>query len=77
MNQITISDLPETIQSLLNQAELTGNNLTITKEGIPFAVIEPIKKKKRATFGAMKHRGKILGDLVEPTSNLVTWDVLA
>lgn len=76
MNQITISDLPETIQSLLSVAESKGNSVTIIKDGIPFAIIEPIKKKKRATFGAMKHRGKIVGDLVEPTSNLLNWDVL-
>lgn len=76
MNQITMSDLPETIQRLLSVAESTGNSLTITKDGIPFAIIEPIKKKKRSALGAMKHRTKIVGDIVEPTSNLVSWDVL-
>jgi prevent-host-death family protein len=77
MIQIALSDLPETIQNLVNQAQMTGDNLTITKEGKPLAVIQPITEKKRATFGVMKHRGKILGDIVEPTSNLVTWDVLS
>lgn len=76
MNQIVISELPETIQNLVNQAQITGNNLTITtKEGKPLAVIQPLIKK-RATFGVMKHRGSILSDIVEPTSNLVTWYVL-
>lgn len=45
MNQIIISDLPETIQTLLSQAQITGDSLTITKDGIPLAVIEFIKKK--------------------------------
>ncbi|WP_017294881.1 hypothetical protein [Geminocystis herdmanii] len=77
MNQIVISELPETIQNLVNQVQITGDSLTITtQEGKPLAVIQPMIKKKRATFGAMKHRGSILGDIVEPTSNLVAWDIL-
>ncbi|MDM9580657.1 MULTISPECIES: type II toxin-antitoxin system prevent-host-death family antitoxin [unclassified Nostoc] len=45
MTQITLSDLPEIIQTLLNQAQKTGEPLTITQNGIPFAIISPIKKK--------------------------------
>ncbi|AFZ53941.1 type II toxin-antitoxin system Phd/YefM family antitoxin [Cyanobacterium aponinum] len=77
MIHIPLSDLSETVQNLVNQARMTGDNLTITGEGKPLAVIQPIKEKKRATFRVMKHRGKILGDIVEPTSNLVTWDALS
>jgi prevent-host-death family protein len=76
MNKITISELPETLQVLLNQAQKTGDSLTITKDGIPLAVIHPVKKNKRAAFGVMKDRTEIVGDIVEPTSNLVTWNVL-
>jgi antitoxin (DNA-binding transcriptional repressor) of toxin-antitoxin stability system len=77
MTAIILSDLPETIQTLLHQAQTTGENLTITKNGIPLAIISPIKKSPRVTFGVMKDSVKIVGDLVEPTSNLVDWDVLA
>ena len=77
MNKITISELPETLQVLLNQAQKTGDSLTITKDGIPLAVIHPVKKNKRAAFGVMKDRTEIVGDIVEPTSNLVTWNVLS
>jgi len=45
MTQITLSDLPETIQILLNQAQKTGEPLTITENGIPFAIISLVKKK--------------------------------
>jgi len=76
MTQITLSELPETLQDLLNQAQTTGEILTITQNGIPYATISPIKKSKRATFGAMKNTGKIVGDIVEPTANLITWDAL-
>ena len=77
MTAIILSDLPETIQILLSQAQTTGENLTITQNGIPLAIISPIKKTKRAAFGAMKDSVKIVGDLVEPSSSLVDWDVLA
>ena len=76
MTQITLSELPETLQSFLNQAQNTGETLTITQNDIPIAIIAPIKKSKRAVFGAMKNTGKIVGDIVEPTANLVTWDAL-
>jgi antitoxin (DNA-binding transcriptional repressor) of toxin-antitoxin stability system len=77
MTAIILSDLPETIQTLLSQAQTTGENLTITQDGIPLAIISPIKKTKRAAFGAMKGSVKIVGDIVEPSSNLVDWDALA
>jgi prevent-host-death family protein len=76
MTQITLAELPQDLQNLLNQAQKTGEPLTIIQNGIPFAIISPIKKSKRAVFGAMKDSGKITGDIVEPTANLVTWDVL-
>lgn len=44
MTAIILSDLPETIQTLLHQAQTTGENLTITQNGIPLAIISPIKK---------------------------------
>ena len=76
MTQITLSELPESLQILLNQAQKTGEALTITQDGIPLAIISPIKQKKRATFGAMKDRVEIIGDILEPTSELVSWEAM-
>ncbi|BAY94824.1 MULTISPECIES: type II toxin-antitoxin system Phd/YefM family antitoxin [unclassified Tolypothrix] len=76
MTQITLAELPETLQNLINQAQKTGEPLTIIQNGIPLAIISPINQSKRAAFGAMKDSGQITGDIIEPTSNLVTWDVL-
>ncbi len=45
MTQITISELPQTLQTLINEAKKTGEPLTITENGIPLAIISPIKKK--------------------------------
>ena len=77
MTAIILSDLPEAIQTLLSQAQTTGEKLTITQNGIPLAIVSPIPKTKRAAFGAMKDSVKIVGDIVEPSSSLVNWDVLA
>lgn len=77
MTQIALSDLPETIQALLTQAIQTGEPLTIAQNDRPVAIISPIQKSKRAAFGSAKDSGKIIGDIIEPTSNLVTWDVLS
>ena len=76
MTQITLSELPESLQTLLNQAQKTGEALTIIQDGVPLAIISPKKKKKRATFGAMKDRVEIVGDVLEPTSELVSWEVM-
>ena len=45
MKQITLTELPETVQNLVNQAQQTGEQLTIMQNGVPFAIISPIQKK--------------------------------
>ncbi|NDJ21838.1 prevent-host-death family protein [Nostoc sp. B(2019)] len=72
MQQITLAELPETVQNLINQAQKTGEPFTIIQNGIAIAIISPINKNKRAAFGAMKDSGKITGDIVEPTYDEIT-----
>jgi antitoxin (DNA-binding transcriptional repressor) of toxin-antitoxin stability system len=74
MTEITLSELPQRLQTLLNQAQVTGETLTIIQDGIPLALISPIKPSKRASFGIMKNSTEIIGDLVSPTSELVSWE---
>jgi antitoxin (DNA-binding transcriptional repressor) of toxin-antitoxin stability system len=74
MTQITLSELPQSLQTLLNQAQKTGETLTIIQDGIPLALISPIKPNKKASFGIMKNNTEIIGDLVTPTSELVSWE---
>lgn len=45
MKQITLAELPEPVQNLISQAQKTGETLTIIQDGIPFAIISPVKKK--------------------------------
>lgn len=45
MKQIPLAELPETVQNFINQAQKTGENLSIIQNGVPFAIISPIQKK--------------------------------
>jgi len=74
MTQIALSELPENVQTLLNQSQKTGETLTIIQDGMPLAIISPIKQHKRANFGVMKNSTEIIGDIVEPTSELISWE---
>ncbi len=53
MIQINFSDLPEIIQTLLNQIKTIGEPLTIIQNGIPFMIISPIKKTLLEIFATL------------------------
>jgi hypothetical protein len=91
IQEIKKSSLKNGEQNLLsgfNEKSLTitqneeQNPLSTFKKGAsiyPIGITPPypINKSKRAPFGVMKNSGKIIGDIVEPTSGLSTWDVLS
>jgi len=67
MTHITIDELPQSLQNLIQQAEKTNTPLTITQAGEPFAVIYPSKpQRSRPPFGFMHGTGDITGDIVSP-----------
>ncbi len=77
MQQISINELPENIQKLFTEIQLTKTPLTVIHEGKPLVIISPATTQaKRATFGVMKGSGEILGDLITPAVPLNTWEVL-
>lgn len=76
MTTITLSELPETLQNLLQQIAQTGETLTITQNDQPLLIVSPAPKTTRAAFGSAKEQTKILGEIVEPTSNFVEWNIL-
>lgn len=77
MQQISSNELPENIQKLLTEVQQTKTPLTVIHEGKPLVIISPATTQaKRATFGAMKGSGEILGDLITPAVPLNTWEVL-
>jgi prevent-host-death family protein len=77
MQQISTNELSENLQHLFTEVQRTKTPLTVTHEGKPLVVIYPATNQlKRATFGAMKGSGEILGDLVAPAVSLSTWEAL-
>lgn len=76
MESIAISEFKASCLRRLEKIRQTGESLLVTKKGIPIAVVSPapLPVKKRQ-FGAMKSKGKILGDLLEPLDD-ISWDVL-
>lgn len=72
MTTITLSELPETLQNLLQQIAQTGETLTITQNDQPLLIVSPAPKTTRAAFGSAKDTGKIISDIVEPTSKILT-----
>ncbi|NEQ39902.1 MAG: type II toxin-antitoxin system Phd/YefM family antitoxin [Okeania sp. SIO3I5] len=45
MKQIPLAELPEAVQNLIKQSQKTGEPLTIIQDGVPLAIISPVKKK--------------------------------
>ncbi|MBW4600409.1 MAG: type II toxin-antitoxin system Phd/YefM family antitoxin [Calothrix sp. FI2-JRJ7] len=77
MEQITISELPETLQQLFMEVQRTKTPLTVTYKGEPLVVIYPtVAQRQRLAFGALKESGEILGDLIAPVAPVDTWEVL-
>lgn len=59
--QIDYSDIAELNEDFWETAEMVTPN--------------QFNSKKREKFGVMSNQTKTLGDIVEPSSNLVNWDV--
>jgi antitoxin VapB len=75
MAQITTTELPQTLQTLLIEVERTKTPLTVIHEGKPLVIIHPASTQApRAAFGVMKGSGEILGDLIAPVAQ--PWEVL-
>jgi hypothetical protein len=70
--------LPLTFEQILNLVlQLPEEEQEKIIQKIYKPALKNEKESKRATFGAMKDSAEILGDIVEPTSNLVTWEILS
>lgn len=75
MAQITTTELPQTLQTLLIEVERTKTPLTVIHEGKALVIIYPATAQTlRPSFGAMKGSGEILGDLIAPVAQ--PWEAL-
>lgn len=74
MKQITLAELPETVQNLINQAQKTGEPLTIIQNGIPFAIISPIQKQKKSLMETLSTLEPLDEDFADVDEGLLPWD---
>ena len=82
MNTITAEEFQAACMTVLEQVRATGQPVRITQHGEPIATVVPEaakelpRKKTPKRLGTAVKGGKILGDIMVPTSELVRWEAL-
>ena len=76
MDEIKISEFKATCLAVLARVGETGRPILVTRRGNPVAQIVPPPRDAADWLGAMRDRGAIKGDLVEPCGSLEDWEVL-
>lgn len=76
MDEIKISEFKATCLAVLSRVGETGRPVLVTRLGKPVAQIVPPPRSAADWLGAMRDRGTIKGDLVEPIGSLEDWEVL-
>ncbi len=74
MDQIPVSKFKSTCLRTLSRIAKSGRSVLVTKRGRPLAVVSPppSARRKTAAFGCLRHRMKIVGDIVAPIKG-VRW----
>ncbi|MEZ4754918.1 MAG: type II toxin-antitoxin system Phd/YefM family antitoxin [Bdellovibrionota bacterium] len=77
MEEIPISKFKATCLKLIQRLYDTGEQMIITKNGKPIALISPppIEESKDIVFGCMASDTEIIGDIIEPVGT-EDWEVL-
>jgi len=77
MDSMAISKFKATCLATLERVRKTGRPLRVTRFGKSIAEIRPPTPAPTPPnwLGARRHTGKILGDIVGPTGDLVAWEV--
>ncbi len=77
MDTISAGNFKATCLALLDKVRETGKPIRVTKRGKPVAQLAPIGPPgKRGILGSMEGTGKIVGDIISPTTPESDWDVL-
>jgi len=74
MQTIKASEFKAKCLALMDHVNETGDEILITKNGVPVSKLTPIIIKPKTLFGIKKNQMKITGDIIEPVS--MDWDVL-
>lgn len=72
MHTIKASEFKAKCLHLMDQVNLTGKAITITKYGRPVAVLKPYRTSAKTIFGLHKGIVKSNDDLIEPLAD--PWD---
>ena len=78
MEQIPISQFKATCLAVLENVRKSGHPVLVTRFGKPVAEISPPRPPRapRREAGRMAHTGRILGDIVSPSTDEADWDAL-
>ena len=76
MKEIPISEFRVNCSAILEKVRKTRTPIRLTRFGEPVAEVVPLspKKAKRIKLGCMMGTGRIVGDIVGPTSSWDDWD---
>jgi len=74
MQTIKASEFKAKCLALMDQVNETGDEIIITKNGVPVSKLMPVINKPKTLFGLKKDQLKITGDIIEPLVN--QWDAL-
>jgi prevent-host-death family protein len=75
---ISISEFKATCLAVLERVRRTRNPVVVTKYGEPVAEVVPTtpEPQGRDWLGAMRGRGRVVGDIIAPASDPDEWEVL-
>lgn len=74
MQTIKASEFKAKCLSLMDLVNETGDEILITKNGVPVSKLTPVISRSESLFGLDKNSVKIKGDILEPLD--VEWDAL-
>lgn len=74
MQTIKASEFKAKCLALMDQVNETGDEILITKNGIPVSKLTPVINRPKTLFGNKKNQLTISGDILEPLE--LEWDVL-
>lgn len=72
---IKASEFKATCLKLMDQVAETGQEIIITKNGVPVSKLVPYRRRPKTLFGRYRDRILILGDIIEPIA--VEWEAHA
>ena len=71
---IKASEFKARCLKLMDEVAETGEEIVITKNGVPVSRLVPYRKRPKTLFGIDRGKLEILGDIIEPID--VEWDAV-